>query len=66
MTERMKETFDAQAKIQELITQIGATGMRTAKLPSMVFDVLRNLVKGRVKINFGSQATTTCLKASTH
>ncbi len=51
MTERMKESFDAQEKITELIQTISTVGMQTARIPVMVFDVLRNLVKGRMKIN---------------
>ena len=51
MIERMRENFDAQEKIAELLQTLTAVGTRTAKIPSMVFDVLRNLVKGRMKIN---------------
>lgn len=47
----MKESFDAQEKITELIQTISTIGMQTARIPVMVFDVLRNLVKGRMKIN---------------
>ncbi len=51
MTERMKESFDAQEKIAELLQTVAVVGTRTAKIPGMVADVLRNLVKGRMKIN---------------
>ncbi len=51
MTQRMRETFDAQEKIMELLQTISSVGVRTSQIPNMVFDVLRNLVKGRVKIN---------------
>lgn len=51
MTERMRETFDAQAKIAELLQTVSTVGIRTSQIPTMVFDVLKNLVKGRVKIN---------------
>lgn len=51
MTERMKESFDAQEKVTELLQTLGTVGAQTARMPGMVFDVLRNLVKGRMKIN---------------
>ena len=52
MMERVKDTFDVQEKLTELLQSLSTVGMRTARLPSLAFDVLRNLVKGRVKINF--------------
>ncbi len=51
MTERMKENFDAQEKVAKLLQTLGTVGAQTARIPGMVFDVLRNLVKGRMKIN---------------
>ncbi|MCR5404065.1 MAG: AarF/ABC1/UbiB kinase family protein, partial [Butyrivibrio sp.] len=51
MAERMKESFNAQEKLSELLQNAGAIGARSARMPGMIFDVLRNLVKGRIKTN---------------
>lgn len=52
MTERMRESFDAQAKVAELIETLGSVGTRTVRIPMMIFDVLKSLSKGKMKINF--------------
>ncbi len=51
MITRARENFDINEKITSAVQALAATGLRTAKMPSMVFDVLQNLVKGRIKIN---------------
>ncbi len=52
MLTRARENFDINEKLTSAIQAITATGLRTVKMPGMVFDVLQNLVKGRIKINF--------------
>ena len=52
MLERLKAGFDVREKLTSTLESLTATGLRTARLPSLAFDVLRNLVKGRMKINF--------------
>lgn len=51
LLQRARETFDIREKLTEAIESLSATGLRTAHLPGLAFDVLRNLVKGRIKIN---------------
>ncbi|MCR5295367.1 MAG: AarF/ABC1/UbiB kinase family protein [Lachnospiraceae bacterium] len=51
MTERIRQNFDVQTTVAELIQTLTTVGTQTTRIPSMVFDVLRNLVKGRMKIN---------------
>ncbi len=51
MKERIKQSFDMQETIADLLQTVSTVGTRTARIPGMVFDVLRNLVKGRMKIN---------------
>ena len=52
MLQRAKETFDIKEQLTSALESLAATGLRTAKLPGLASDVLRNLVKGRMKINF--------------
>jgi len=51
MTERIKEGFDAKEKIEDLMRTLSTLGNQTTRVPGMAFDALRNLVKGRMKIN---------------
>lgn len=52
MFERVKENFDIKEKLTNLLESVATTGMKAAKLPSIAFGVLRNIAKGRLKINF--------------
>ena len=52
MFQRAKESFDIREKITSLLESLALTGMSTAKLPRLTFDVLKNLAMGRTKINF--------------
>lgn len=52
MFQRAKENFNIREKLSSLLESLAVTGMNTAKLPRLTFDVLRNLAKGRTKINF--------------
>lgn len=52
MFQRAKENFSIREKLTSLLESLAITGMNTAKLPRLTFDVLRNLAKGRTKINF--------------
>ncbi len=52
MFQRAKENFDIREKITSLLESLALTGMSTAKLPRLTFDVLKNLARGRTKINF--------------
>ncbi len=52
MFQRAKENFSIREKITSLLESLAITGASAAKLPRLTFDVLRNLAKGRTKINF--------------
>ena len=52
MTERVQRSFDAQTELMERVESVAAMGAQAAKLPGLAYDVLRNLAKGRTKINF--------------
>ena len=49
---RAKESFDIKEKLTSSLGSLAATTLRTVKLPGLATDVLRNLVKGRLKISF--------------
>ncbi|MBR2259531.1 MAG: AarF/ABC1/UbiB kinase family protein [Blautia sp.] len=49
---RAKESFDVKEQLASSIEALAATAARTVKLPGLATDVLRNLVKGRLKISF--------------
>ena len=49
---RAKESFDVKEKLASSMSSLAATTLRTVKLPGLASDVLRNLVKGRLKISF--------------
>jgi len=51
MIQRARENFDINEQVTSAIQALAATGLRTVKMPGMIFDVLQNPVKGRVKIN---------------
>ena len=48
---RAKENFDIKDKLSSSIESLAATAMRSVKLPGLATDVLRNLVKGRLKVS---------------
>ncbi len=52
MFQRARESFSIREKLTSLLESLAITGMNTAKLPRLTFDVLRNLAKGRTKLNF--------------
>ena len=52
MIERAKENFDLKEKFTEAIEKLTTLGLQTVKIPSLAFGVLRNLAKGRLKLNF--------------
>ena len=52
MLQRAKDSFDIKEQITSALENITASGLRTVRLPGLASDVLRNLVKGRLKINF--------------
>ena len=49
---RAKDSFDIKEKLTASLESVAATAIRTVKLPGLAADVLRNLVKGRLKISF--------------
>ena len=51
MAERMKESFDLHSKFTELMKDAAAFRMEAAQVPGAVFTLLRNLSKGRMKLN---------------
>ena len=50
LVQRAKENFDIRSQFTSILENLTSTGLRTVRLPNMAFDVLRNLVKGRIKI----------------
>ncbi|MBO4423053.1 MAG: AarF/ABC1/UbiB kinase family protein [Clostridia bacterium] len=52
MIERAKANFDIREKLVSLIESLAVSGMNASKLPRLTFDALRNLAKGRTKLNF--------------
>ena len=50
LLKRAKDNFDIKEKLTSAVESLAMTGLKTSRLPSMAFDVLRNLVKGRMKI----------------
>jgi ubiquinone biosynthesis protein len=51
MIERAQADFDLKAEIINEAQELASTGIRVAKIPSLTYDVLRNLAKGRMKVN---------------
>ena len=49
---RAKENFDIREQLTSSVESMAATALRTVKLPGLASDVLRNLVKGRLKMSF--------------
>ena len=49
---RAKENIDIKEKLASSVESLAAGAMRTAKLPGLATDALRNLVKGRTKVSF--------------
>ena len=49
---RAKDSFDIKEQLTSSLESLTATAARTVKLPGLATDVLRNLVKGRLKISF--------------
>ena len=49
---RAKERFDIKGQMTASVEALAATAARTVRLPGLAADVLRNLVKGRLKISF--------------
>lgn len=52
MLQRAKEGIDLKQQLVAAVESLAMTGMKTVKLPSLAFSVLRNLSKGRMKIGF--------------
>ena len=52
MMERAKESLDLKEKLTSSMESIAQTALRTARLPGLASDVLRNMVKGRFKVSF--------------
>lgn len=51
MMARAQADFDLMSTLMSEAQELANTGMRAAKLPSLTYDVLRNLAKGRMKVN---------------
>ena len=52
MLERATASFDVRKKLTDALENLTMTGLRTVRIPVLAFDVLQNLVKGRMKVNF--------------
>lgn len=50
MLQRAKDNFDIQEKLSSAIEAVAVTGMNASQIPTMTFDALNNLVKGRTKV----------------
>ena len=48
---RAKENFDAKDQLASSVEALAATALRSVKLPGLATDALRNLVKGRLRVN---------------
>ena len=48
---RAKDNFDIKEKLTSSMESLASTATRTVKLPGLAYDVLRNLVKGRLKVS---------------
>ena len=48
---RAKDSFDIKEKLTSSMESLASTATRTVKLPSLAYDALRNLVKGRMKVS---------------
>lgn len=51
MMDRARSDFDLAEGMMSEVESLIVTGRRAAKLPSLTYDVLRNLAKGRMKMN---------------
>lgn len=51
MMDRARIDFDIAGSLMSEAESLVITGKRAAKLPSLTYDVLRNLAKGRMKVN---------------
>lgn len=51
MMQRAKADFDLMSTLMGEVQELASTGMRAAKIPALTYDVLRNLAKGRMKVN---------------
>lgn len=51
MMDRARADFDIAGSLVMEAESLVITGKRAAKLPSLTYDVLRNLAKGRMKVN---------------
>lgn len=51
MLDRARADFDLASTLASEAESLLATGKRAVKLPSLTYDVLRNLAKGRMKVN---------------
>ena len=52
MLRRAREELDWREQLTSAVESLAVTGLKTVKLPSLAFSVLRNLSKGRMKIGF--------------
>ena len=51
MAERMKQAFSIRAKLTELMQEAATFRMEASQVPGAAFTLLRNLSKGRMKLN---------------
>ncbi|MBQ8927577.1 MAG: AarF/ABC1/UbiB kinase family protein [Oscillospiraceae bacterium] len=51
MTERIRETINIRSKVKDLLRDAASVGMEAAQVPGAVFTLLKNLSKGRMKLN---------------
>lgn len=51
MLDRARANFDIAGSLISEVESLATTGMQATKLPSLTYDVLRNLAKGRMKVN---------------
>lgn len=51
MLKRAKENFDLREKLHSLLESVAVAGLRSTRLPSLTMNALKNLLKGRMKLN---------------
>lgn len=50
MTARMRESFDARAKVEETLQSVMQAGAKTAKLPELALRAANDLARGKTKV----------------
>lgn len=52
MVQRAKESFDLKEELSSAVEKITSFGLQTIKIPSLLYGILKNISKGKLKLNF--------------